>query len=66
MAYEGSQARGQIGAIAVSLHHSHGNARSDLRHVCNLHHSSRQCWILNPLSEATDGTHTLMYASQIR
>jgi len=22
--------------------------------VCNLHHSSRQCWILNPLSRARD------------
>ena len=28
-AYEGSQARGQIGAIAVSLHHSHSNAGSE-------------------------------------
>ena len=24
----------------------------DLRHVCDLHHSSRQRWILNPLSKA--------------
>ena len=23
-------------------------------HVCNLHHSSWQCWLLNPLSEARD------------
>ena len=23
-------------------------------HVCDLHHSSQQCWILNPLSEARD------------
>jgi len=28
--------------------------------VCNLHHSARQRWILNPLSEARDGTHILM------
>ena len=26
----------------------------DLNRVCDLHHSSRQCWILNPLSEARD------------
>ena len=26
----------------------------DLSHVCNLHHSSWQCWILNLLSEARD------------
>ena len=26
MAYAGSQARGQIGAIATDLHHSHGSA----------------------------------------
>ena len=28
VAYGGSQARGQIGAIAAGLHHSHSNARS--------------------------------------
>ena len=27
-------------------------AMQDPSHVCNLHHSSQQCWILNPLSEA--------------
>ena len=30
-AYGGSQARGPIGAIATSLHHSHSNAGSELR-----------------------------------
>ena len=30
MAYGGSQARGQIGATAAGLHHSHSNARSEL------------------------------------
>ena len=29
-AYGGSQARGPIGTTAASLHHSHGNARSEL------------------------------------
>ena len=30
MIYESSQAKGQIGAAAASLRHSHSNARSDL------------------------------------
>ena len=29
-AHESSQARGQFGAIAASLHHSHSNIRSEL------------------------------------
>ena len=32
----------------------------DLSHICNLDHSSWQCWILNPLSEARDQTCILM------
>ena len=38
-------------------------AMQDLSHVCDLHHSSRQCQILNPLNEARDGTCILMEAS---
>ena len=34
--------------------------------VCDLYHSSRQCWILNPLSEARNQTCILMDASHIR
>ena len=34
----------------------------DLSHVCDLHHSLQQCWILNPPSEARDWT-CLMDAS---
>ena len=33
--------------------------------ICNLHHSSWQCWILNPLSEARDRTRILMDTNQI-
>ena len=33
--------------------------------VCNLHHSSWQCQILNPLIEARDQTHNLVVPSQI-
>ena len=35
-------------------------------HACDLHHSSQQCWILNPLSQVRDRTHNLMVPSQIR
>ena len=31
-----------------------GRAMQDLSHICDLYHSSRQCWILNPLSRARD------------
>ena len=42
-------------------------ARPYLSCVCNLHrsHSSRQCRILNPLSEARGWTHNLKVPSQI-
>ena len=56
-AYGGTQARGRIGAVAASLHHSHSNARSEL---CL--QPAPQLPILNPLSEARDGTCVLMGA----
>ena len=37
----------------------------DLSHVCDLHHSSQQCQIHNPLSEARDLTQNLMVSSWI-
>ena len=40
-------------------------AMQDLSHVCNLHHSSRQHQILNPLSEARDRTRILMDTSSV-
>ena len=58
-----SQARGQIRAVAASLHHSHSNTAMV---VCDLHHSSRQCWIPDPLSKAGDGTRILMDTSYAR
>ena len=54
MAYEGSQARGPIGTVAIDLCHSHSKSC-----VYNLHHSSWQHQILNPLSRARDGTQIL-------
>ena len=35
-------------------------AMGDLSCICDLHHSSRQCWIFNLLSEARDHTCILM------
>ena len=34
-------------------------ATPDPSGICDLHHSLQQCQILNPLSEARDGTHIL-------
>ena len=41
-------------------------ATPDLSHICDLHHSSQQHWIINPLREARDQTCVLMNANQIR
>ena len=38
----------------------------DPNHVWDLHHSSWQCQILNPLSEARDRTHILVGSSWVR
>ena len=32
----------------------------DLSHIFNLHHSSQECWILNPLSKARDQTSWIL------
>ena len=61
-AYGGSQAKGVIGAGAATLNTA--TAMPHLTHVCNLYHSSQQCWILNPLSEARDCTCNLMVPSR--
>jgi len=63
VAHAGFQARGWIGAIATSLHHSHSNPRSEphLQRTPQL----MVMLILNPLSKATDQTCILMDASQI-
>ena len=38
-------------------------AMTDPSHICNLHHSSQQLQILNPLSEARDQTQVLVDTS---
>ena len=63
-AYGGSQARCLTGATASGLCYSH--SMQDPSHVCNLHYSSRQRWILNPLSEARNRTCDLIVPSRIR
>ena len=40
-------------------------AMGDLSRICNLHHSSRQCLILNPLGEARDRPRILMDPSRV-
>ena len=62
MAYGGSQARGRI--EAASLHHS--AAMRDPSLICNLHHSSWECWIPSPLSKARDLTCILMDPKWVR
>ena len=47
------------------LAYTTATATRDPNHVCDLHHSSWQCWILNPLNEARDRTHILMYTSLV-
>ena len=62
-AYEGSQARGLIGAAAVA--YTRAIAMPDPSQVCDLHHSSCQRWTLNPLNKARAWTHILMDTSQV-
>ena len=40
-------------------------AMRDLSWICDLHYSSWQRWILNPLSEVRDRTLVLMDTSQV-
>ena len=51
LAYGGSQARGREQQLPAYVT---ATAPPDPSCVCNLHHSSGQCQILNPLSEARD------------
>ena len=40
-------------------------ATQDPSHICDLHHSSEQGWMLNPLSETRDQTHVIKATSHI-
>ena len=59
--YGGSQTRSQIGAVPYTT----ATATRDLSCICDPHHSSRQHWIPNPLSEARDWTRNLIVPSRI-
>ena len=48
------------------LAYATATAAQDPSHMCDLQHSSRQGWILIPLSEVRDQTHIPMDASQVR
>ena len=48
------------------LAYATATAMWDPSHICNLHHSSRQHWILNPLNEARGRTCNLIIPSQVR
>ena len=54
-----SQARGWIWAYTRAI------ATQDPSHICDLHHSSQQYQIPNPLSKARDRTWILMNTNQI-
>ena len=45
--------------------YSRATATPDPSRICDLHHSSQQCQILNPLNEARDQTWNLMVPSGI-
>ena len=64
VAHGSSQARGWIGAVAAGLYTT-ATETQDPSHICNLHHSSWQRWILNSLSKARDQSHVLMGSSRV-
>ena len=53
-----SQARGQIGTATAT-------AMQDMSCLCDLHHSSGQRHMLNPLNKATEGTSILTDTSRV-
>ena len=48
------------------LAYTTATATQDLNCICDLHHSSQQYQMVNPLSEARDWAHNLMVPSQVR
>ena len=63
VAYGDSKVRGWIRAAAAA--YTTATAMQDPSHVCSLHHSLWQHWILNTLSEVRDWTWGLIDTSQI-
>ena len=52
-------------AAAAGLHYTTDTAMPDSSLVFDLHQSSQQCLILNPLKEARDRTHVAMDTSWV-
>ena len=65
LAYASAQASDRTGATAL-LVYARAIATLHPSHDCDLHRSTWQRWILDPLSEARDRTHILMDPSQVR
>ena len=63
-AYGGSQARDRIEPQRLAYPIATVMPQ-DPSHVCDLHHSSRQCQIFNPFSKARDQTQVLMDTGQV-
>ena len=63
VAYGSSQATGLMRTTVVA--YTTATATQDPSCICNQHHSSRQHWILNPLSEAKDRIQVLTDASWV-
>ena len=62
VAHGGSQARGQrVKSELQLLAYTAATALQDLSRVCDLHHSSWQHQILNPMSEARDRTCSITF-----
>ena len=62
-AYGISQTRGRLDSVAPT--YATATTTRDPSCVRDLHHSSQQPWILNPLSEARNLTSNLMVTSRI-
>ena len=61
--YGGSQAKGQIRAVAAGLHHSYSNARSK-QAVSATYTTAQQCQVLNTMSKP--GTEPVFSRMQVR
>ena len=69
-----------FGATPTAYGSSHAGVKSELQLpayttattmqdtscICGLHHSSQQCWILNPVRETRDQAHILLDTSQVQ
>ena len=64
VAYGSSQARGRMGLQLPIYTTAIATATWDPRHICSLHHSSRQRQIPDPLSKVRDQTWILMDTNQ--